>query len=195
MTHAAPSAPLQRLLSARLAMAVSVLVASTWLTGCQRPPVNRDATIALTVEEDFDLRGYMGLWYEIARYPNRFEKGCRDVTAAYALNASKGFSVVNACVTDNGEKVATGRARVPDPAEPAKAEVSFFGPFFGDYWVLDLDDEAGISLVGEPSGRYLWILARTPSISDADKEASLNTLKSLGYRTEALYFTPQSTAR
>jgi len=197
MTHAAPSAPLRPRVPPRgLAAILTPLVACVWLTACvlPLPPVNRDAAIPLTVEPTIDVDRYLGRWYEIARFPNSFEKGCYDVTATYSRRDDGLIGVVNACVTESGEKVAEGRAKTPDPDVPAKLKVSFFGPFFGDYWILDLAEDYSVSLVGEPRGRFLWILAREPELSAAERERALKTLGDLGYRTEALYFTPQSAA-
>ena len=76
----------------------------------------------------------------------------------------------------------------------AKLEVSFFGPFWGDYWILDLTSDYSRSIVGEPSGRYLWILSRTPTISENSLQEVISKLQALGYETSALYFTKQPPA-
>ena len=126
--------------------------------------------------------------------PNRFEKNCEGVTAEYALRDDGLISVVNTCrkgAVDGPVKRANGRARIVDANSNAKLEVSFFGPFWGDYWILDLDEDYSLSLVGEPAGRYLWILSRTPTIADDVRNDAIAKLAALGYNTDALYFTKQ----
>lgn len=117
-----------------------------------------------------DLSRYAGKWYELARYENRFERGCRDVTAEYVLRSDGLIDVINSCETaEGGHEVARGRAKVVADSAGAKLKLSFFGPFYtGDYWVLDHDDDYQWAIVGEPSGCYLWILHR-----DAVPEPSL----------------------
>lgn len=164
------------------------------LAACGGPPVNRDPAVPLETVASVDTDRYLGRWYEIARLPNSFEKNCEGVTAAYALRDDGLISVTNTCrkgAPDGEAKVAIGRARIVDETTNAKLEVSFFGPFWGDYWVIGLADDYSLSLVGEPSGRYLWILSRTPMISDDVRDAALNDLKAMGYNTDALYWTKQ----
>lgn len=172
-------------------------LAAVSLAACSSPPVNREAVSPLTTAQSVDLNRYAGLWYEIARFPNGFEENCEGVTAEYALRDDGMISVVNTCrkgAVDGKIKRAEGRARVVDETSNAKLEVSFFGPFWGDYWILDLAEDYSLSLVGEPEGRYLWVLSRTPTISDAVREEALSKLRSLGYNVDALYFTEQPPA-
>ncbi|MFT4251641.1 MAG: lipocalin family protein [Caulobacter sp.] len=119
-----------------------------------------------------ELKRYLGLWYEAARYDFRFEKGCDGVTAEYSLRPDGLVEVRNTCRQggpEGVEKVSLGKAKVADKATHAKLKVSFFGPFFvGDYWVLDHGDDYGWAIVGEGSGRYLWLLTRekpTPALT------------------------------
>lgn len=170
------------------------ILALLGLSACAKPPVNRATDIPLTTEAQVDLDRYLGRWYEIARFPNSFEKNCEGVTAEYARRDDGLISVVNTCRKggiDGKAEVANGRARIVDADTNAKLEVSFFGPFWGDYWILDLDEDYSLSLVGEPQGRYLWVLARTPEISDDKRASALARLQALGYDTSALYFTKQ----
>ena len=195
MHRSTPSAPLaRRALPRALAGLFSALAASLWLTGCASPPINRDASVPLTTVASVDLDRYLGRWYEIARFPNRFEDGCVDVTATYSREKSGDIKVLNACVKPDGRDVAEGRAKVVDPETNARLKVSFFGPFYAPYWVLHVAPDYSLALVGEPEGRYLWILAREPAIPEDVKEDALARLAALGYRTEALYWTPQSAA-
>ena len=178
-------------------MRLLILLALGAVAACSKPPVNRDSSVPLTTAAAVDLERYQGLWYEIARFPNSFEKNCEGVTAEYARREDGLISVVNTCrkgAVDGEAEKAKGRARVVDEQTNAKLEVSFFGPFWGDYWILYLADDYSLSLVGEPAGRYLWILSRTPTISEATREDALRRLEALGYDTSALYFTEQPPA-
>ena len=167
------------------------------LAACEQPPVNRDASVPLVAVETVDVERYLGRWYEIARFPNRFEENCEGVTADYARREDGLIAVVNTCregATDGPEKAAKGRARIVDAASNAKLEVSFFGPFWGDYWIIDLAEDYSLAIVGEPAGRYLWVLSRTPTINDGVRADAIATLTSFGYNVDALYFTKQPPA-
>lgn len=164
------------------------------ISGCSSQPSYRSSTTPLTTETFVDLDRYQGRWFEIARLPNRFEKNCEGVTADYARRSDGLISVKNTCRKGSPGgpiKVGKGRARIVDETTNAKLEVSFFGPFWGDYWVLDLDADYTLSIVGEPEGKYLWILSRTPTISAEQQTRALSFLKALGYDISALYFTKQ----
>lgn len=172
----------------------AVLAAALLLASCNRPPVNRDAAQALSTVQSLDLQRYLGRWYEVARFPNQFEEDCVGVTATYSLNPDGTIKVVNRCrkgTLGGPEDVAEGTATVVDTATNAKLSVTFFWPFAGDYWVIDLADDYSWALVGEPSGRYLWILARTPQIPAETRTQLVEKLTAIGYRTDALYWTPQ----
>lgn len=174
--------------------AVVGLALTLWLAACDRPPVNRDPGRPLTTVQSVDLERYTGRWFEIARLPNGFEEGCVGVTATYSRNPDGTIKVVNRCrkgTLDGPEDVAEGVATVVDTRTNAKLSVTFFWPFAGDYWVLDLDPNYAWALVGEPSGRYLWILSRTPTITREERAKLVAKLEGMGYRTQALYWTPQ----
>lgn len=142
------------------------------------------------------LERYLGKWYEMARYENRFEKGCEGVTAEYSKREDGLIKVLNTCHKGSvhGEKdVAEGKARIVEDSGNAKLEVSFWGPFyFGDYWVLDHADDYSWSIVGEPSGKYLWILTRDAVPSTKKRNALIARAKALGYDTARLYLTKQA---
>ena len=162
------------------------------LTACSSPPVNRASSIPLTTVTSVDLGRYAGLWYEIARFPNSFERDCVGATAQYMRNGDGSIKVLNRCrkrSLDGEQDVAEGRARV---ISPGKLAVVFLWPFEGDYWILDLADDYSWALIGEPSGRYLWILARTPHLETELQATLVAKLKAFGYNTDALYWTPQS---
>jgi apolipoprotein D and lipocalin family protein len=141
-----------------------------------------------------DLTRYAGTWYEIASYPNRFQKGCVATRATYTLRSDGRIEVRNACRRDALSApwdVAEGVAWVPDPAAPAKLKVSFFWPFRGDYWILDLGDAYETALVGAPSREYLWLLSRSPHLDDAAYDRLLRTAESLGFDPARLVRTRQ----
>lgn len=139
-----------------------------------------------------DLQKYLGRWYEIARYEQSFQKGCEGVTADYSLRADGNIDVLNRCRKPGGKSSeARGRAKVVDGETKAKLKVSFFGPFYGDYWVLDHADDYGWSIVGEPSGRYLWILNREATPEEAEVQKLIDRAKGLGYDTSMLLRTKQ----
>ncbi|MBF0205886.1 MAG: lipocalin family protein [Oligoflexia bacterium] len=123
-----------------------------------------------------NIEKYMGTWYEIAKYPNWFEKGCGATQANYKLLNNGYVSVINRCrELTNVKKIkeAIGTAYVADQATNAKLKVSFvpffqrWGFFAGDYWILALDPEYQYALVGTPDRKYLWILSRSPTLDEA----------------------------
>lgn len=120
----------------------------------------------LPVVDSLEISRYMGTWYEIARLPNSFEKGLQNITATYTLREDGKVAVLNQGIDENGKlKKASGIAKVPDKAEPAKLKVSFFRPFYGKYWVMALDSGYQYALVGHPNRQYLWFLSREPNLS------------------------------
>lgn len=175
-------------------LCVSLLAVA--LAACEPPAVNRTATTPLATVERVDLERYLGRWYEIARYDHSFERGCTGVTATYAKNPDGSIKVVNRCRqgTLNGpEDVAEGSAKPQNP-ENTKLSVTFFWPFSGDYWIIGLADDYSWALVGEPSGRYLWILSRTPQISPELRADLIAKLQTQGYNTNALIWVQQPPA-
>jgi apolipoprotein D and lipocalin family protein len=137
-----------------------------------------------------DLQQYQGQWYEIARYENHFEKGCIGATADYTLHDDH-VGVTNSCYDATGtmSAQAQGKAYAINDSQNTKLRVTFFWPFYGDYWVLMLGDDYLYSVVGDPSRKYLWILSRTPSLSDSDRQTILSTLPQFGYSSDKLYWT------
>ena len=137
-----------------------------------------------------ELQRYLGRWFEVARYEQSFQKGCEGVTADYSLRDDGKIRVVNTCRKPDGKITdAVGKAKIVDPATNAKLKVSFFGPFYGDYWVLDRADDYSWAIVGEPSGRYLWLLSRQPN--PANRDALIARARALGYDTAPLVLTRQ----
>ena len=130
-----------------------------------------------------DLARYLGRWYEIGRYPNRFEAQCdHDACADYALLGDERIDVRNSCVRrDGSHSEAKGWAKISDPSTNAKLKVTFFYPFFGDYWVLELGEDYEYAVIGEPNRKYLWILSRTPQMSEERYQIIIGNLATKGY--------------
>jgi len=185
-----------------------------WLAGKAEP---------LATVPHVDLSRYLGRWYEIARYPNLFQRKCdRDITAEYALapRARRGMirgmmrgmvrgmvqgmmqgraqgkiTVLNSCTKRDGSvEHANGVAVVVDPLSNAKLKVTFSWPFAADYWIIDLGANYEYAVVGEPSRRNLWILSRSPQMSDSLYEQILRTVAARGYNPKKLVRTRQSAA-
>lgn len=136
-----------------------------------------------------DLNSYLGKWYELARYEAPFQKGCEAVTADYALRTDGKINVVNACrqgSPDGALKRSTATARVVEGSGNARLKVQFFPPFEGDYWVLDHAPNYAWSIVGEPTGKYLWILSRTPKPDERAYQALVKRVAAMGYNTDIL---------
>lgn len=147
----------------------------------------------VTVVPSVDLAKYAGKWHEIARFPNRFQKDCAsDTTATYTLRPDGKISVLNQCRKADGSiKTAKGTARLADAKGPnSKLKVTFFWPFYGDYWILALDPDYQWVLIGEPERKYLWILARQPRVDDALYKSIVDRAAQQGFDTSRLMKTP-----
>lgn len=174
--------------------AAGVLGALVAAAGCAPSTTERLRLPALQTVARVDLARYLGTWHEIASFPQRFQRGCTGTTATYTLRADGEIDVLNRCrkgSLDGEESSALGRARVVDRATNAKLEVSFFRPFWGDYWVIDLSDDYTFAVVGHPSRDYLWILARAPVMAEATYQGILTRLQAQGYETSRLVRTLQ----
>lgn len=131
-----------------------------------------------------EIDRYLGRWFEIYRYDAAFQKGCEAVTADYSRNGDGTIRVLNSCrkgAVDGPLRTATGKAKLVEASSGAKLKVSFFGPFYGDYWVLDHADDYRWSIVGEPSGRYLWVLSRDAKPDEALKMMIRQRVEQMGY--------------
>jgi len=138
----------------------------------------------LNVVKAVDLKKYAGKWYEIARLPNKFEKGLECVTANYTILENEKVEVLNqGHSTSDHSKVETakGKAYVPDKNEPAKLKVTFFWPFYGDYWIIELDEDYQYALVGDPSRKYLWILGRQKIMEEITIQKLLEVARKNGF--------------
>lgn len=148
----------------------------------------------LEVVDRVELDRYVGTWYEIASYPAWFQKDCTAVKAEYGIRDDGLISVVNSCrkgSLDGKLKQSTGRAKVVDRGTNAKLKVTFFWPFWGDYWIIDLDPDYQWAVVGVPSRKYLWILSRTPSMDDQLYHEIVERLPAAGYDPARLQRTEQ----
>jgi apolipoprotein D and lipocalin family protein len=147
-----------------------------------------------------DLSRYLGEWFEIARFPNRFQRQCLgDVRAVYAMRQDGRLDVVNRCRTDDGVTKARGVARVVDSTTGAKLKVrfapailSFLSAVWGDYWVVGLAPDYSWATVGSPDRKYLWILGRTSSIGTEAYAAALEAARANGFDVARLVRTTQA---
>jgi apolipoprotein D and lipocalin family protein len=149
----------------------------------------RDTSAPMNAVPTLDIQRYLGKWYEIARFPNRFERNCTAVTAEYTRNPDDTIHVLNTCrkgSPDGPVNVAEGKAEM---VAPGKLKVNFVPwlPFVkGDYWVLFVDSDYSYAVVGEPTGKTGWILARKPELGPNKYDNAVSVLQSMGYDTSKL---------
>ena len=177
----------------------AIAAASLLLSACVGSPGPVGNASVPEPAKPVSLSEYLGKWYEYGRYEAPFQEGCEAVTAEYSLRDDEKIKVVNSCrkgALDGEFDQSTGKAKVVEGSQGAKLKVSFFGPFYGDYWVLDRGEPGadGLydwSIVGEPSGRYLWMLTREPQ-PHAELRALLEArVKELGYDWSLVRLTQQ----
>ncbi len=159
--------------------------------GCSQTTTERLGLPEPSTVEKVDLERYAGTWYEIARFPNSFQEGCANTTATYTLRDDGRVGVLNRCLRDGEVDTATGYAEVVDPKTRSKLEVTFFWPFSGDYWIVDLADDYSYAAVADPGRDYLWILSRTPTLPKATYERIVEGLREQGFEVGRLERTPQ----
>jgi apolipoprotein D and lipocalin family protein len=143
----------------------------------------------------FDLSKYLGKWYEIARFPAWFEKDLVNVTATYSLRSDGKVKVLNEGYKkskDGKHSVAVGKAKLASSPDTGYLKVSFFGPFYADYIILDLDKENYQYALVASSYEYLWILSREPKMDPDVYGRLVEKAKSLGFNMEKLYVVPQN---
>ncbi|TCV03694.1 apolipoprotein D and lipocalin family protein [Samsonia erythrinae] len=165
-----------------------VALVALFSTACSvTPPDN------VTVVEKVDINRYLGTWYEIARLDHRFERNMERVTATYSLRDDGGVKVVNRGFnTDKQEwKESTGKAYFTGSPQRGALKVSFFGPFYGGYNIIELDEDYRYALICGPNRNYLWILSRTPTLDDATRDKLVATAKRYGFPTESLIWVNQ----
>ena len=181
-----------------LLMTLGTITLAMMLTGCSTAP-----PAGLSSVTPFEVNRYLGKWYEIARLDHSFERGLTDVSATYALKSDGSLEVINRGFNTkkNDWKSANGRALFTGSPQQGSLKVSFFGPFYGGYHVLALD-QAGYqwALVSGPDREYLWILARTKVLAPAIRDQLVAEAKKMGFATDKLIWvehtrTDNSTAR
>ncbi|MCM2342159.1 lipocalin family protein [Rhodoferax sp.] len=182
-------------------MKIKLLVASLGLMGlsvvAQTAPAPQQMLSAIAT---LDVPRYLGSWYEIAKYPNSFQRKCvANTQARYSLLSAGQLQVVNRCRLENGEtSEAIGAARQQGDANSPKLKVrfapawlSFIPAVWGDYWVIDLDPAYQLAAVAEPKREYLWILSRTPKVDSKIYQALLERLTQKGFDISKLENSPQ----
>jgi apolipoprotein D and lipocalin family protein len=147
--------------------------------------------LALEVVPHVELEKYLGKWYEIAHLPAKFQEGCNETTATYTLLKDGSISVLNQCTKHGKMKQAKGKAKVVDKNSNAKLKVTFFWPFYGDYWIIKLGNDYDYSVVGTPNRKYLWILSRTPQMDEKLYSQLVEYAKSKGFDVNKLIKTLQ----
>ena len=174
---------------ATISVATCLLVISSLLASCVTTSVPK----GIRPVTGFELNRYLGTWYEIARYDHRFERNLGEVSATYSLNDDGTVKVLNSGIyIEPSSKVgkrnsATGKAKFVGDRGTAHLKVSFFGPLYGSYIVFELDKENyQYSLVAGPNRKFLWILARTPTIDERLYQQLLETVEANGYDTSKL---------
>ncbi|MBD3790030.1 MAG: lipocalin family protein [Campylobacterales bacterium] len=156
------------------------------LTGCVETPKH------VTPVQDFQLQRYLGTWYEIARLDHSFERGLEQITATYSMREDGGVKVINRGYdTEDGRwSEAEGKAYFVEHDDTGFLKVSFFGPFYGAYIVMDTDYET-YTMISGPDHSYFWILSRTPVMDEKIRSRLIEKAKVAGFDTDALIFVKQ----
>ena len=179
--------------AAALAVAAWGVAAQTTATPAPLPPVSTIATL--------DVPRYMGTWYEVAKFPNRFQAKCvANTRARYLAQTDGSVQVLNSCVTADGSTIdALGRAiQVGATTSPklqvrfAPAWLSWLPQVWGDYWVIDLDADYQLAAVSDSKREYLWVLSRTPQVNDKAYGALIERIKAQHFEVQKLERTVQS---
>ena len=145
--------------------------------------------IDTTTVDNLEIEKYLGKWYEIARFPHSFEKNLVGVTATYSLRKDGKIRVVNQGYKGTLEgklSRAEGKAKITDPGDPSRLKVSFFLFFYGDYFVMELDEDYSWAMIGSSSPNYFWILSRTPQMEEEVYHKLLDNARGRGYDLDKL---------
>ena len=157
-------------------------------------PTTNIKSQSLNTVPHVDVEKYAGKWYEIASFPQRFQKGCHCTTAEYTVSG-KGYVVVeNRCnrgSVNGKQSYIKGKAFVEKNSGNAKLAVQFFWPFRAKYWIIDLADDYSYAVVSHPGKKYLWILSRTPKMNDLVYQGIIARLKEKGFDLSKLQKTAQ----
>lgn len=167
---------------------LSIIAILLMLTGCVSMPET------VKPVDNFELNRYLGKWYEVARLDHSFERGLSHVSATYSLRDDGGVKVINRgfSAVENAWSEAEGKAYFVESSDIGYLKVSFFGPFYGAYVVFELErDDYQYAFVSGPNLDYLWLLSRTPTVSEEVKAAFVSLAQSHGFDTEALIFVDQ----
>lgn len=174
-------------------LALFIFASSVWAQSTAKP--------ALSPVNGIDLNRYSGRWYEIGKYPNRFQKKCvANTTANYTVKKNGRIEVLNQCVKKDGITMkAVGEAKIGDKTNNAKLKVRFapgftsFLPFvWANYWVIDIAPDYSYSVIGEPGRDYFWILSRSPEMSTATYQTILRRAETMGFDPGRVEKTPQN---
>lgn len=169
---------------------LSILVSALLLlVGCTGVPDGIDPV------SGFDQERYLGTWYEIARLDHSFEEGLSQVTAEYTLNDDGSIRVINRGYhqADGQWQEAEGRALFVDNHSIGHLKVSFFGPFYSSYVVFELDEDYSRAYISGYNRNYLWLLSRTPQVSEEELEAFKSRATAAGFNLDELIIVDQST--
>lgn len=165
----------------KLSKPIAIMIL-TLLSSCK-------TTSHLNAVKEVDIEKYQGLWYEIAKYPNRFQRNCLSSTATYSIH-EKGYLIVeNRCKKKSPEGkngYIKGKAFPVKNSNNSKLKVQFFWPFKANYWIIDLDPNYQWAVVSEPKRNYLWILARYPKMDENTYQTILHKLKENGFAIEKI---------
>jgi apolipoprotein D and lipocalin family protein len=146
----------------------------------------------LEVAPEVDLQRFEGKWHEIAHLPRPTQKDCTGTVATYTRQADGTLEFTHECTLGDGSYYGkTAIAKTRDPRIPAKLAVDF-GGYIGDYWILDVAPDYRYAVVGHPSRDYLWILSRTPTLSNEDRDSALAHAEQKGFDTKRLEYTPRA---
>ena len=176
-----------------------VLLILSGLAAAQQNNVNRTSEVKAV--SNVDLKRYSGKWFEIARYPNDFQKKCvGNTTASYKIQSDGTIEVQNQCLKKDGTTIdAKGKAKIVDTTTNAKLKVrfapgllSFLPAVWGDYWILDLDNNYQYAVVGDPNREYLWVLSRAPEMKEATYQNIQRRVEKMGFNPGKLIKTPQN---
>lgn len=161
------------------------VLTSAFVSACTGLPQGTSAV------SGFEVDRYLGTWYEIARLDHRFERGLTNVTAEYTLQDDGGLRVVNRGFSTKTEEwdEAVGKAYLVGSPDVGQLKVSFFGPFYGGYNILELDKEDyQYALVAGPDRSYLWILARSPDLSESKVQSLVEKARRLEFPVNDLIY-------
>lgn len=177
-------------------LTILAIFSLTFAVSAQNKKLNALETVA-----SVDLKQYSGKWFEIARYPNKFQKQCvGNTTATYTIKNNDKIELLNQCLKKDGLiDGAKGDARIVDRKSNAKLEVrfapkflSFISAVWGDYWIIDLDEKYKYVAIGDPKREYFWILAREAKMDDATYQNILRRAEAKGFNPAKVIKTPQN---